>query len=133
MKKTGQQKRAEKTREQIRAAARRLFLQHGFAGTSTDAIMEAAGISSTEPLYRHYPSKEDLFVDVLKHFTLQQPHTVEALSQVPVPHDLHALRQGLLTVAREILSIMIQPEYIALLRMVIAETARFPQIGSLFR
>src|SRR5262245_48700496 len=131
MEKTGQQKRAEKTREQIRAAAHRLFLQHGFAGTSTDAIMEVAGISSKETLYRHYPSKEALFVDVLKHLTLQQPHSVAVLSHMPVPHDLQSLRQGLVMVAREILSIMIQPEYMALLRMVIAETARFPQIGPL--
>lgn len=127
---TKQQKRAERTREQIRVAAQRLFLQHGFVGTSTDAIMTAAGIASKETLYRHYPSKEDLFVDVVRHLTLRP---AAALAHLPTPQDLPSLRQALVTVTRQFLSILIQPEYLALLRITIAETARFPQLGALFR
>lgn len=128
-----QNRRAHQTREQIRAAAYRLFLQHGYLATSTDAILEEAGISSKETLYRHYASKEALFVDVLDHLTLSQPRLSSKLSQMPAPHDLPSLRQALTTVAREILSIMIQPEYLALLRVIMAETPRFPQLGPLFR
>jgi len=128
-----QNRRVQKTREQIRAAAQRLFLQHGYLGTSTDAIMTEAGISSKETLYRHYASKEELFVDVLGHLTLGQPRISSTLSEMPAPHDLPSLRQALTTVAREILSIMIQPEYLALLRVILAETPRFPQLGPLFR
>ncbi len=127
---TKQQKRAERTREQIRVAAQRLFLQHGFVGTSTDAIMTAAGIASKETLYRHYPSKEDLFVDVVRHLTLRP---AAALAHLPPPQDLPSLRQALVTVTRQFLSILIQPEYLALLRITIAESARFPQLGALFR
>src|SRR6266487_1731807 len=128
-----QNRRTQETREQIRAAAQQLFLQHGYLATSTDAIMVEAGISSKETLYRHYASKEELFVDVLGHLTLEQQHISSTLSEMPPPHDLQSLRQALATVAREILSIMIQPEYLALLRVIIAETPRFPQLGSLFR
>ena len=128
-----QNRRVQKTREQIRAAAQRLFLQHGYLGTSTDAIMTEAGISSKETLYRHYASKEELFVDVLGHLTLEQPRISSRLAEMPAPHDLPSLRQALVTVAREILSIMIQPEYLALLRVILAETPRFPQLGPLFR
>src|SRR2546430_4343929 len=131
--KTRQQSRAQKTRAQIRAAAHRLFLQHGYLATSTDAIMAEAGISSKETLYRHYASKEELFVDVLGHLTLEQPSLSSRLSQMPALHDLQSLRQALSALAREILSIMIQPEYLALLRVIIAETPRFPQLGQLFR
>ena len=56
--------RAQQKREQILTAARRLFLQHGFADTSTEAIRIEAGVSK-ETLYRYYASKEELFVDVL--------------------------------------------------------------------
>ncbi len=128
-----QNRRAQQTRDQIRAAAYRLFLQHGYLGTSTDAILAEAGISSKETLYRHYASKEDLFVDVLGHLTLSQPRISSKLSEIPAPHDLPSLRQALTTVAREILTIMIQPEYLALLRVIIAETPRFPQLGPMFR
>src|SRR5947209_513947 len=130
---TRQNRRAQQTREQIRAAAHRLFLQHGYLATSTDAILAEAGISSKETLYRYYASKEELFVDVLGNLTLSQPSLSSRLSQIPAPHDLPSLRQALATVAREILSIMIQPEYLALLRVIIAEIPRFPQLGPLFR
>src|SRR6266568_5177680 len=75
-----QNRRAQQTREQIRAAAYRLFLQHGYMSTSTDAILAEAGISSKETLYRHYASKEALFVDVLSHLTMEQPGFSEKLA-----------------------------------------------------
>jgi AcrR family transcriptional regulator len=128
-----QNKRTERTRAQIRSAAHRLFLRQGYLATSTDAILAEAGIGSKETLYRHYASKEQLFVDVLKHVTLEQPHFLAKLSQLPAPHDLPSFQQALTAVAREILSLMIQPDYLALLRITIAETPRFPQLGPLFR
>lgn len=125
-------RRTQQTRERIRSAARRLFLQQGYVATSTDAILAEAGIASKETLYRHYASKEELFVDVLGQVSLEQPGISEKLAALPVPQDLLALRDTLTMLARTILSIMSQPEYLALVRMVIAEAPRFPQLGSLF-
>src|SRR2546423_13494696 len=62
--------RAQQKREQILTAARRLFLQHGFADTSTEAIRIEAGVSK-ETLYRYYASKEELFTAVLRQLTLE--------------------------------------------------------------
>lgn len=124
--------RGEQTRERIRAAAQRLFLQQGYLATSVDAIREAAGVSSQETLYRHYASKEELFVDVMGHLTIEQPSFSTMVSALPEPRNLLSLRQALTTVAREILSLMSQPEYLSLIRILIAETARFPQLGPLF-
>lgn len=126
-------KRGQKTREQIRAAAQRLFLQQGYLATSTDAILAEAGIASKETLYRHYASKEELFADVLRQVTLEQPHFAAQLSQLPPIHDLAALRQSLTILSRELLSLMIQPEYQALVRMIVTEMPRFPQLGQLYR
>jgi TetR/AcrR family transcriptional regulator, mexJK operon transcriptional repressor len=126
-------RRAQRTREQLRAAAQRLFLQQGYLATSTDAILSEAGIASKETLYRHYASKEELFADVLRHLTLEQPHFAERLAQLPPPDDLSSLRQALTAIARELLALMLQPEYQALVRMVMAEMPRFPQLGQLYR
>jgi TetR/AcrR family transcriptional repressor of mexJK operon len=127
-----QNTRVQQTRERLRAAAHRLFLQQGYLATSIDAILAEAGISSKETLYRHYASKEELFIDVLGHLTLSQPGFTEKLAALPTPHDLPSLRQALTQLSREILSLMRQPEYLALVRIIIAEAPRFPQLGSLF-
>ncbi|MBE3560588.1 MAG: TetR/AcrR family transcriptional regulator C-terminal domain-containing protein [Ktedonobacteraceae bacterium] len=54
------------------------------------------------------------------------------LSQVQVPDDLSSLQRALTIIAREILSLMGQPEYLALLRVIFTEEPRFPQLGTLF-
>lgn len=124
--------RAQHTRERIRAAAHRLFLRHGYQATSTDAILAEAGVASKETLYRHYVSKEALFADVLGHLTTEQPSFAATLTALPAPDDLPSLRQALTLLAREILSLMSQPDYLALLRVLIAEAPRFPRLGPLF-
>ncbi len=119
-----QNTRAQQTRERLRAAAHRLFLQQGYQATSIDAILAEAGISSKETFYRHYASKEALFVDVLSHLTMEQPGFSEKLSALPAPHDLAALQEALTQLSREILSMMCQPGYLPLIRMIIAEAHR---------
>src|SRR5207244_12886941 len=127
-----QNTRAQQTRERLRAAAHRLFLQQGYQATSIDAILAEAGISSKETFYRHYASKEALFVDVLNHLTMEQPGFSEKLADLPAPHDLASLQEALTQLSREILSMMCQPGYLPLVRMIISETPRFPQLGTLF-
>jgi AcrR family transcriptional regulator len=130
---SGATARTEKKRAQIRDAARRLFLQHGFQGTSTDAILAAAGIASKETLYRYYASKEDLFVDVLRSLTVERMGLRQFMQRAPEPASAPDLRTLLRAVAREILENMLQPEYLALIRLTLAELPRFPQLGALFR
>jgi hypothetical protein len=54
------------------------------------------------------------------------------VAALPEPRDLPTLRQALTTLTHEILSLMRQPDYLPLLRILIAETARFPELGPLF-
>lgn len=124
--------RTQRTRERLRAAAHRLFLRQGYLATSVDAILAEAGISSKETLYRHYANKEALFVDVLSHLTMEQPGFAEKVAALPPPQDLASLRQALTQLSHEIVSMMTQPGYLPLVRMVLAEEPRFPQLGSLF-
>jgi TetR/AcrR family transcriptional regulator, mexJK operon transcriptional repressor len=124
--------RAQKKREQIRAAAQRLFLQHGFVGTSTDAIMAEAGVASKETLYRYYPTKEELFADVLRHLTLENPGN-RLTDRTLAAHSEQELRELLTSVAQELLTVMMQPDYLAVIRLLMADLPRFPQLGELFR
>jgi AcrR family transcriptional regulator len=56
--------RAQDRRRQLLEVAADLFARHGYRGTTTARLAEAAGI--TEPiLYRHFPSKHDLFVTLI--------------------------------------------------------------------
>ncbi len=50
-------------REQIVLAAARLFVEHGYAGTSMRQIAERAGLLPGS-VYHHFPAKEDLFVAI---------------------------------------------------------------------
>ncbi|HEY4411030.1 MAG TPA: helix-turn-helix domain-containing protein [Acidimicrobiia bacterium] len=52
--------RAAERREKILEAARRVFLESGFAGARTRRIAEEAGITEAL-LYRFYPSKTEIF------------------------------------------------------------------------
>ncbi|HEY7483517.1 MAG TPA: TetR/AcrR family transcriptional regulator [Streptosporangiaceae bacterium] len=54
----------EQTRRRLLNAARRLFVVHGFHGTSLDAIAEAAGFSKGA-VYSQFDSKADVFLALL--------------------------------------------------------------------
>lgn len=55
---------AERTKEQILAAARAEFCAHGFGGARVDAIAERAG-ANKRLLYHYFGNKEDLYRAVL--------------------------------------------------------------------
>lgn len=125
--------RARAKRDQILSGARRVFMRDGFAAASTDAIAAEAKVSK-RTLYVYYPSKEDLFVDVLRRLTIENPQTraLESMEGMS-PENLEELRRDLLELARKIVTTMMQPDYLALLRTTIADIHRFPQLSGLFR
>lgn len=56
---------AAKRREQLLDTAAKLFAIQGYAGATTSQIAKAAGV--TEPIiYRHFPSKRDLFIALIE-------------------------------------------------------------------
>lgn len=55
---------AARTREAVLAAARAAFAEHGFAATSTAGIARRAGVTEGA-LFHHFPSKAELFREVL--------------------------------------------------------------------
>ncbi|WP_346837364.1 TetR/AcrR family transcriptional regulator [Microbulbifer sp. SAOS-129_SWC] len=75
-------------RRAILDAAKVLFLTHGFAGTSMDAVAAAAGVSKLT-VYNHFSDKETLFFTAVESkcedqmplpmFTLEQGDSVEEM------------------------------------------------------
>jgi TetR/AcrR family transcriptional repressor of mexJK operon len=125
--------RARAKRGQILSGARRVFLRDGFAAASTDAIAAEAKVSK-RTLYAYYPSKEDLFVDVLRKLTIENPQTRALASMEEMsPENREELRGDLLELAQKIVTTMMEPDYLALLRTTIADIHRFPQLAGLFR
>ncbi|MEA2756175.1 MAG: hypothetical protein QOJ54_2464 [Aliidongia sp.] len=59
--------RSLESRRRIEAAALALFTTQGFHGTNNREIAAAAGIS-TAAIYLHYPSKEAIFVELVKKY-----------------------------------------------------------------
>jgi AcrR family transcriptional regulator len=57
----------EASRRKIEAAAMKIFTRQGYHGTSIREIAEASGFSIGN-LYNHYPTKEDLFVTLVKKY-----------------------------------------------------------------
>jgi AcrR family transcriptional regulator len=62
---TRRQAQAAQTRQDILAAAHRLFLERGYAGTTLAAIAQAAGVV-VETIYRAYGSKAELLKAVVR-------------------------------------------------------------------
>jgi AcrR family transcriptional regulator len=124
--------RAQAKRDAIEASARELFIQRGFGSTSMDTIAVAATVSK-QTLYRYYQHKEALFIATMQHMVFEQTTTTMfiELRQTPI-ESLPQLEHALLTWASVMLEHILQPDYLALVRVLIAELPRFPSLGSLF-
>jgi AcrR family transcriptional regulator len=116
------------TRERILAAARRLFAERGYKGTSVGEIEAAAGLSPRSgALYKHFPSKQAVLAAVISQHTDVVDQMRSQLELMPLG-DLRAeltmtARWGLAELRREH----------ELTRIVMKEGERFPEIAEAFR
>jgi AcrR family transcriptional regulator len=118
--------RRGETRETIMAAAERLFLERGFGSVSMDELAEAAGVAR-RTLYNQFASKEEIFREMLIRVSGQLerafPPGIETQGEVE-----DVLRR----IARVILELHKNPEYLGFLRMVAADSRQFPWIAKEF-
>ncbi|MBV8744597.1 MAG: TetR/AcrR family transcriptional regulator [Xanthobacteraceae bacterium] len=114
------------SRDAIVAAAERLFLERGFGAVSMDDLAEAAGVAR-RTLYNQFTSKEEIFREMLRRVSGQLedafPPGIETQGKV---------EQVLRLIARAILNLHKQPEYLGFLRMVVADARQFPWIAEEF-
>ena len=83
---------ADATRTALRAAARQLFTERGYAATSTTEIVERAGVTRGA-LYHHFAAKDELFRAVFEQ--LEGEVTEHVAHQALTSDDpLEQLRRG---------------------------------------
>jgi TetR/AcrR family transcriptional repressor of mexJK operon len=115
--------------QQIRHAAKTLFLKHGFDGVSTNVLAKAAGVSK-ETLYSRYENKEAVFADVLEYLIGRGQTSLWETSELRTQADLE---QELRRFCADLSARLMQRDYLELARVVIAETPRLPHLGEIFR
>jgi AcrR family transcriptional regulator len=109
----------ERRKAKVMEVATALFAQHGYAATSLVDIAKAAGVA-TRTLYQHFGDKESIFYEVV---TARESGAV-----FPHPNlaDDLTLFDGVMHVARYICDVSLRPRSVDLMRLVIAESQRFP-------
>lgn len=115
--------RGQQRKEKILAAAKGLFLSDGYGETSIDAIVEQSG-GSKATLYSYYPTKADLFRAVVDSIVTTQ--------EGPELKSLENVRETLVTFAEHRLAIVFSSNHRALMRLIISERDRFPDIARMY-
>lgn len=107
-------------------AARKIFLMYGFSSATTDMIQREAAVSKST-VYAHYANKEALFVAVVEAECQAFAESVRAIKFCP-----GQLKETLTTLARTYLGIVLSPSGLALHRIIVSESPRFPALGGTF-
>lgn len=118
--------RLNRKRAAIIAAARAAFLEDGFEATSMDRIASLADVSK-RTVYNHFESKEALFAAFIRDFYTDLLDGAPFALAPEMPPD-RALR----AFATALLDELARADRQNLIRLVIAECRRFPQISALY-
>ncbi|WP_233887890.1 TetR/AcrR family transcriptional regulator [Paraburkholderia flagellata] len=121
-----QQRVSREKRKLILEVAITTFLQSGYDAATMDSIGDRAAVSYAT-LYKHFPSKETLFVEAVDHlihelFSRWKDH--------PVPPEVEP---GLREIGRAYCELVSDTRLIATMRLIIGEVRTFPDMGSRFQ
>lgn len=114
---------ADQARQSVLDAALQLFIARGFAAASMEGIARAAGVAKLT-LYRHFETKEELFVQVARRAQLRVRERLGTMVDRGLPLD-----QVLREIIQKLYDGYTHPDYLAVMRMVIAEAGHFPKLG----
>ena len=120
--------RSERKHAAIVAAAAAVFLETGYDRASMDEIAARSGVSK-QTVYKHFSSKELLFVAVVTEMMDQAGATVHP-APPPRLRDRAELEAFLLDYGVRIQTVALTPGLMQLRRLVISEVQRFPELAS---
>lgn len=113
-------------RQAVLDAAAILFIAQGYGAVSMDAIARAANVSKAT-LYAHFRSKDSLFATII---------TEACRANFDWENELRAdaadARSALIGFGRRVLHFLLEEHALAIHRVVMAESARFPELGRAF-
>lgn len=118
---TAPQRLTDRKREAIIQAAIAEFRAHGFEITSMDKIAATAGVSK-RTVYNHFPSKEELFAEILNQLWAR------IIAEPSVSYDREQpLHEQLRLMLREKVQMMADENFLTLARVAIAATIHSPE------
>lgn len=108
---------------QLLEAALKVFTKHGFTATRFADVAKLAGVSpGTICLY--FPTKEALFLGVVKHYL--QPSFDDHAAIMAEPGSP---RERLVKVLRAKAELLLQPEMASLVKLIVSDIGTFPSAG----
>ncbi|WP_127792494.1 TetR/AcrR family transcriptional regulator [Agromyces sp. LHK192] len=111
----------------ILVAAEEMFLAGGYLGTNMDELAARSQVSK-QTVYKHFGSKEALFVELVTSMTDAAGDAVH--HDVLDTSDVDDVRAYLESYAERQLEIVMTPKLLQLRRLVIGEVGRFPELAS---
>ena len=121
-----EQGRSPQKRRAILDAATEVFLKSGYLGTNMDEIATLSGVSK-QTVYKHFSSKEALFVEIVSSMTNNAGDLVH--NDAPMLKSDAELAEYLRDYAYRQLSVVLAPRIMQLRRLVIGEVSRFPELA----
>lgn len=118
--------RREARRRAFLEAAGDLFVEKGYGDTSLADVVRRSG-GSLATLYEFFGNKAGLFKALIDD---RASRITRILSQ-PESEE-HAVAASLEAHGRQLLDLMLEPSVIAVQRLVIAESAQFPELASMY-
>lgn len=118
--------RSDRKHRAILGAATEVFLQSGYLGTNMDEIAARSGVSK-QTVYKHFVSKEALFIAIVSDMTTETGDKVH--NDIVELEDGANLATYLRDYAMRQLTGVLTPNVMQLRRLVIGEVARFPELA----
>jgi TetR/AcrR family transcriptional repressor of mexJK operon len=118
--------RSARKRQAILNAATEVFLQKGYLATNMDEIA-ALAVVSKQTVYKNFPSKESLFVEIVSSMTNKASDRVH--NEMPDLAKGEDVADYLRRYADRQLAIVLTPRVMQLRRLVIGEVGRFPELA----
>ncbi len=120
------QRSSARKHQAILDAAEMIFLRDGYLGASMDEVAARSHVSK-QTVYKHFGSKEALFVEIVTSMTSRAGDAVDVhMAAEAVGDDITTyLRNCALTQ----LTVVLTPRLMQLRRLVIGEVARFPELA----
>ena len=122
--------RVVRTRAAVVDAARTLFLQKGYAGTTMEEIAALAGLTK-RTVYNNYADKNALFTQIVADVIVYAEEFARGLrAEFNVGITAANLRATLDNVGRRLALGIMRPEVVALRRLLIGEARGFPALAT---
>lgn len=120
------EERRQDRRQAIIDAARRSFLDQGYAATSMSGLLTTLG-GSKATLWSYFRSKEELFAAVVEDLTFAFRRELE--SALVTPGDIET---ALVTFCKGFMAKTASPDTVGAWRLIVGESGRFPELGQIF-